>query len=332
MGKHNKPRAGSKAYSPRVRAKKETPSIRNYASGKDAVPLGFLCYKAGMTHFIARDMNKNNPTHNMDLQVPVTVLDCPPLMVFGIRAYVKGYKSFDVFAEVLSEKLDKDLARVISLPKESKNAEGIKKIEQNIDKIFEIVLLIHTQPRKTGFKKKTPEIIELPVGGDVKAQWAYAKSMLGKEINIKDVFAESDVLDVMAVTKGKGFQGPVKRWGIKIQKRKHMRSGHMRHVGSVGPWSPSVLRWITPQAGRMGYHRRTEVNKIIMKIGDKGDEINPTGAFVNYGLLSGPYMLVKGSVPGSKKRAVALRKSIRVQKKPTGLAIEQISIASKQGT
>ena len=92
---------------------------------------------------------------------------------------------------------------------------------KGVNDVIYIRLLVHTQPRKSGLGKKTPEVLELGIGGDVKAQFAYAKGILGKEVHVKDVFKEAESLDIISVTTGKGFQGPVKRWGIKMQKRKH---------------------------------------------------------------------------------------------------------------
>jgi large subunit ribosomal protein L3 len=173
--------------------------------------------------------------------------------------------------------------------------------------------------------------MELGIGGDIAAQWAYAKEMLGKEVSITDVFSDSDMVDIIAVTKGKGFQGPVKRWGIKLQKRKAKRAGHMRHVGSVGGWKPATLSWLTPMAGQMGYHNRTEFNKLVMKLGEKGEEVTPEGGFVGYGLVKGQYAILKGSIPGPKKRAIALRKSIRPGKAQQ-FAIDYIAKESQQGS
>jgi large subunit ribosomal protein L3 len=332
MAKYHKPRSGSTGYSPRVRAKKETPTVSNYAPSYEAVLQGFLAYKAGMTHILAKDLNKNSHTHNMDIQVPVTILDCPPLTVFGIRAYIKGYDGSEVLTDYFSEKLDKDLSRAMQVPKEVKNADKKKKIEESLEKITKIVLLVHTQPKKSGVGKKTPSVMELGIGGDVAAQWAYAQEQLGKDISVKDIFNESDLIDAIAVTKGKGFQGPVKRWGIKLQKRKASRGGHERHVGSVGGWKPANLSWLTPMAGQMGYFNRVDFNKFVVKVGEKGEDITPPGGFIGYGVVKGEYLLVMGSVPGPKKRAVALRKAIRPSKSVPSLAIDHISVVSQQGT
>jgi len=141
-------------------------------------------------------------------------------------------------------------------------------------------------------------------------------------------------VDTIAVTKGKGFQGPVKRFGVRIQYGKAKRSSKARVVGSIGPWSPSRTMWTVPMAGQMGYHKRTEYNKKILKIGEatEVDEINPEGGFVKYGLVKNNYVLLKGSVPGPSKRLVMLRKAVRPHGKHNDPAqISYISTKSKQG-
>ena len=62
-------------------------------------------------------------------------------------------------------------------------------------------------------------------------------------------------------------------------------------------------------AGQMGYSKRTEYNKRILKI--DSHDITPKGGFLNYGVLKNEYAVVKGSVPGSKKRLVRMRTCIR---------------------
>ena len=60
--------------------------------------------------------------------------------------------------------------------------------------------------------------------------------------------------------------------------------------------------------GQMGYHQRTEYNKLILKISDNLDEINPKSGFKGYGLVRTKYILLDGSVPGPRKRLIILRK------------------------
>lgn len=251
----------------------------------------------------------------MEVFTPVTIIETPPLTVMGIRAYERTSRGLKTLTDVLADDLKEDLERRINLPKNYDKDKALDKIEENKDYIEEVRVLVHTNPRLvTGVPKKKPEIFECGLGGkDPQEKLEYALELLGKDVKISEIFSEGEYVDTIAVTKGKGFQGPVKRWGIKIQNAKTARSGKGRHIGSLGPWTPSRTMWRVPQAGQTGYHRRTEYNKMIMKIGtsDEVEKINPKGGFIRYGLVRNDYLLVKGSVPGPTKRLIMLRKAIR---------------------
>ena len=194
----------------------------------------------------------------------------------------------------------------------------MNKLPKSISKIN---LICHTNPT---FKKK-PEIFEIALGGSNEEQIKYAKEISGKEIKVSDVFKEGDLVDVSAVTKGKGFEGPVKRFGIKTLGRKYQQMA--RHTGSLGQNEPGKIRWTVPQAGQKGFQTRTELNKRILKI---SNNFSINGGFLNYGNISGEYIFLEGCVPGPKKRLIRLRQAIR-PKKVYPVEITQISTESKQG-
>jgi len=181
--------------------------------------------------------------------------------------------------------------------------------------------------------QKTPEITEVVLNGSSIAEsLESARELLGKQVSVGDVINTGQYVDVTAVTKGKGTQGPVKRWGVAKQKGKHSRTGKLRHVGTLGPWNPHHVRWTVPQTGQMGYHQRTEYNKRILSMGSDSTEINPAGGFLNYGNVANDYLLIKGSIPGPAKRLVRIRPAIRAPDKKTGIPeITYISKTSKQG-
>jgi large subunit ribosomal protein L3 len=307
MVKEGKPRRGSLAFYPRKRARRIYPSIKTYPEVEKAKLLAFAGYKAGMAQAIIVDNRKDSPTFGQEISVPVTIIDCPPLKVVGIRAYEKTKKGLKVFTEAWTKNLPKDLERKTKVkPKE----ENLKKIEENLEKISKLRLIVCTQPRLSGLKKKKPEVFEIEVGGkDLKEKFEFAKSLLGKEINIKDFAREGELVDVIAVTKGKGFAGPVERFGVKIQVRHAKKK--LRHVGSLGSQVPRRVRWTVPQAGQLGFQTRTELNKRILKIGESGKEVTPKGGFTRYGIITSNYVVIEGSVPGPKKRLIMLRHAIR---------------------
>jgi large subunit ribosomal protein L3 len=87
------------------------------------------------------------------------------------------------------------------------------------------------------------------------------------------------------------------------------------------------------RAGQMGYHQRIEYNKRILKIGKNAKEINLKGGFIRYGNVKNSYILVDGSIPGPKKRAIRLRQPARPPKDTPEQPpqITHISLESPQG-
>ncbi len=184
----------------------------------------------------------------------------------------------------------------------------------------------------TSVPKKKPDLVEIRIGGGtIQEQFEYVKKILGKTISVNEVFKEGQLVDVIGVTKGKGFQGPVKRWGVKILSHKSRKT--KRGVAALGPWKPARVLYTVPRAGQMGYHQRTEHNKRILKIGSNGSEVTVKGGFLRYGLIRGPYILLSGSVPGPAKRLIQLRYPARPSKRvpETPPKITYISLESPQG-
>jgi large subunit ribosomal protein L3 len=305
-----RPKKGSQAFYPRKRAKRIYAVVSTYPETEKVKLLDFAGYKVGMLNVILIDNVKNSPTYGQEISVPATVIECPPLKVVGIRAYKLTTKGLKVLTEAWAKELPKDLEKKTKV---KPNEENIAKIEKNLDKVSKIKLIVATQPRLSGLGKKKPEIFEIEIGGkDVKEKLDLAKQLLGKEISASNVFKQGEYVDVIAVSKGKGTEGPVKRFGIFIQSR-HAKEKR-RHVGSLGQEQPGKVRHTVPMAGQLGFQTRTELNKRILKIGENGEEINPKGGFKNYGIVKTNYLLLEGSVPGPKKRLVRLRAAIRPPK------------------
>ena len=330
MAKWGKPRAGSRGYWHRKRAKRIFPVLR-FAEGikpeSKALPIGFAAYKTGMTQVFLNIDKKGSPLHAKTSVHASTVLECPPLVVCGLKLYKKTTAGLADAGTLWAEKLSKDMNRATRIPKDTKTKAKLEEAEKNINSFALIRLLVHTQPRETGFEKKTPEIFEIPLSGDIKGQWEYAKQRLGGLLKAEDVFKEGESIDIEAVTTGRGHQGVVKRFGVKVRSRKN--KAKMRHIGSLGPYHPArVLPVVIPHSGQMGFHNRTEYNKRILKIGSGG--LTPNGGWLHYGILKGNYILLKGSIPGPKKRLILLRKACKPLKKEPNFKLENISLESQQ--
>ncbi|MFA5254372.1 MAG: 50S ribosomal protein L3 [Methanoregula sp.] len=337
MPKINRPRRGSLAFSPRKRAQSPIPKYKAWPQHTGAPALlGFAGYKVGMTHVLMVDDHKDSPTEGKEIMVPVTIIEVPTMKVAAVRAYSQDTYGKHAFTELWAEPLDNQLARRITVPKNYDSSAAKKKLADAVaaGTVVEIYALAYTQPATiSGVPKKVPDLMEIKVaGGDVAKQYEFALGLLGKEVQLSSVMQIGQYADITAITIGKGTQGPVKRWGVTLRKRKHSVGGKERHVGTLGPWNPHHIRWEVPQSGQMGYQQRTEFNKRILKIGENGAEITPAGGFLNYGVLRNGYVIVKGSVPGPAKRLIRIRPAIRQGEHTVrSPAIQFVSVQSKQG-
>ena len=182
----------------------------------------------------------------------------------------------------------------------------------------------------TNIGKKKPETFEIAIGGTKEQQIDYAKEKIGKEIKIDEVFKEGQQFDFHSISAGKGFQGPLKRFGIQLRQHKSEKS--RRNPGTLGSWkAQGQIMWRVAHAGKMGYHLRTEYNKLLVKIGSKPEEINVKGGFLNYGVVKNQYILVKGSIIGTSKRLVRFTDTTRQKKQLEAPQITYTSLESKQG-
>ncbi len=307
---------------PRVISKYSYARIRNWPISQETKLLGFAGYKVGMTHLLISDNRPHSLTKGAEIFCPVTIVECPPIKTVSIRFYKNTQNGSKLVSDLIAESLDKELARKIITPKKK------GKSPTNFDFVR---LLCYTQPKLTKIGKKKPEIFEIAVGGNKEQQLAYAKEKLGKEISVSEVFKEGQFLDAHSLTKGKGFQGPVKRFGIQLRSHKSEKS--RRNPGSLGPWkSQGHVMWRVAHASKTGYYLRTEYNKWIVKIENKADEINAKGGFIDYGFTKNSCILLKGSIAGSKKRLIRLTYAMRpketLQEPPL---ITYASLESKQG-
>ncbi|MBS3814957.1 MAG: 50S ribosomal protein L3 [Hadesarchaea archaeon] len=333
MPEKSHPRRGSLAYTPKKRAKSQKPRVRAWPDESSVKLLGFTGYKAGMTQVFMIDDHDESLTRGQEINVPVTIIETPPVTACAIRIYGSSRDRNRALTEVWAEDLPEDLNRLTNPPKDYNQEEAMEKAEEILnDKGNDVRLLVQTQPRKSSLPKKKPELIEIQLGGDsLNEKWDYAKEKLGKEIRVSEAFDEGKYIDAIAITKGKGTEGPVQRWGVKVQNRKVQQA--RRHVGTLGPWQPRRIMRSVPDTGQTGYNQRTDCNKRILKIGEDGSEVTPEGGFLRYGPIQEDFVVIKGSVPGPTKRLVCLRQTVRLKE---GLPdsppnITHIDTTSQQG-
>ncbi|MBW2998760.1 50S ribosomal protein L3 [Candidatus Woesearchaeota archaeon] len=303
MVKRLSPRHGSLQFWPRKRSKSLLARVRNWVKPKDVKLSGFMGYKVGMTHMTGvEEVGKKIVNYSF----PVTIIECPPLKILSARFYNKS----SLVSEVLAPKLDEELKRKLTIPKSNS-----KKIDDFSKDFTEVRLVMYSQPKKTSLGKKKPELFEIALGGNKDDQFSWVKENFDKEFSVNDIFDENTLVDVHAVTKGKGFQGVVKRFGVRLKAKKSEKGQRAVGARSGGWTSQAHMMWRVPQAGKMGYHTRTDYNKAVMKISDDLESINPQNGYRGYGKVKNSYILLRGSVPGNVKRPVKLSFPVRPNKK-----------------
>jgi large subunit ribosomal protein L3e len=344
--KFEHPRHGSLGFLPRKRCQHHRGKIRSFPKDNAALKphlTAFLGYKVGMTH-IVRDVDKPGSKMNQKEVVEgVTILETPPMIVVGVIGYMEtpfGLRTCTtVFAQHLSAECRRRFHKSWFRSKHKaythyaknfatrKGKEERKKAFDKILKVCSVIRVIaHTQISKLNLGQKKAHVVEIQVnGGSVADKLNYARSLMEKYLPIDQVFKKDELIDVIAVDKGHGFTGVIKRWGVKKLPRKTHRG--LRKVACIGSWHPARVKYTIARAGQHGSQKRTCWNKKIYMIGknirtpegrlagktdfdvtEKG--INPMGSFPHYGPVREDFVMLKGSVPGPKKRVITLRKTI----------------------
>jgi len=253
--------------------------------------LGFPGYKAGTIHVISVDDRAKTPNFGKPLFNLSSVISLPEAQIVGMRLY--GHEN------------GQDLAIA-----DVKSSEGAKEALP-LDRTTRVVALVSTVPHESGLSQKKPILMEVGIsGGDVKAQSDYVSGLLGKKVKFGDVFKAGMYVDVLGITKGKGYEGPITRFGVKRKQHKSRKT--VRAVGVIGPWHPAAVMYTVARAGQMGFHQRAESGKrILLTANAKDKPITPDGGFLHFGDVRGDYAVVRGSVPGPARRFVMVRMKAR---------------------
>ena len=299
MSAPNAPRRGSLQYWPRKRARKFLPSVNWKAVKNDSNKLdGFICYKAGMASAYVKDDTPDSMTKGKKIIVPVTIIECPSLKIFSVRFYKNG----KVAKEVLAESLDKELKKIVKLPKNAKKTE----LEGSYD---DVRVLCYSVVKKTGIKK-TPDLVEIAIGRNYEDKIKFIKENLNREISVSSIFEKGKLVDVRGLTRGKGLQGPVRRFGITLKSHKSEKG--RRKPGAIGSFTPGRTTFNAPMAGQLGMFTRISYNN---KIIDLGKAENKFRGIKNFGDVKTDYLILTGSVQGVAKRQLLITQPLRVTKK-----------------
>uniref|UniRef100_A0AAF5D8V8 60S ribosomal protein L3 n=1 Tax=Strongyloides stercoralis TaxID=6248 RepID=A0AAF5D8V8_STRER len=358
--KFSAPRHGSMGFTPKKRSRRHRGKCKAFPKDDPSKPVhltAFMGFKAGMTHIVREVEKPGSKVNKKEVVEAVTVIETPPMVIFGIVGYIDTPRGPRVLKTVFAEHLSEDCKRrfykswyrskkkaFTKYAKKWQDEAGKKSIESDLEKMKKycssIRVLAHTQMKILKRQQKKAHIMEIQVnGGTIADKVEWAKEKLEKQIPVEQVFSQDELIDCIGVTKGKGFKGVTSRWHTKKLPRKTHKG--LRKVACIGAWHPSRVAFTVARAGQKGYHHRTEMNKKVFRIGKScltaegknngatefdltEKSINPMGGFPHYGVVNQDFIMIRGSCMGSKKRVITLRKSLLTHKKR--FAFEKINL------
>jgi large subunit ribosomal protein L3e len=297
-----------------------------------------------MTHVVKyQERREGKKVIKKDIVHACTVLECPPMKIVGLVGYIETPRGLRALQTVWAAQLDNDVKRRFyknwmnakkkAFSKyadrhklDAKDKNSIQRDLARIKKYCTVVrVLAATQIRKIKQRQHKAQIMEIQVNGGTiakKVDWAWGK--FEQEVSVGEVFETNECVDTIGVTKGKGNQGVIQRFGAKKLRRKTHRG--LRKIACIGAWHPAAVKWTVARTGQQGYHSRTEINKKIYRLGAGAvrgvtnnattdadaveKNITPMGGFPFYGEVNQDYLLIRGQVLGTKKRPIVLRKSL----------------------
>jgi large subunit ribosomal protein L3e len=338
---------GHLAYFPKRRTKYTKGKIRHFPKDDRTKPVhltAFMGYKAGMTHCIrVIDKKEGKKTIKKDVVDAATVIETPPMVVNGMVGYVETPRGLRALTTVWAQKLPQGVIRRFyknySLSSKKAFTHYAKRYEekpdskkhvnrdiQRIKKYCSVVrVLCSSQIEKVKLRQKKAHLMEIQLNGGTIAQkvdWGVSK--FENEVTVGEVFQDSEMVDTIAITCGKGTQGVCKRYGMTRLPVKSRRG--CRKVGCIGAWHPSAVKWTVARSGILGYYHRTQINHKVFRVGagavrginnnasTESDphvkNITPIGGFPHYGVVNEDFLLLRGAVMGPKKRQITIRKSM----------------------
>lgn len=355
--KFERPRHGSLGFLPRKRTRHHRGRVRSFPKDDRTKPVhltAFPVFKAGMTHILREVEKPGSKLHKKEVIEACTILEAPPIVICGVVGYIETPRGLRALTTVWAQHLSREFKRRLyknwmnskkkAFTKYAEKWKDDKSIQTQLNRIKKyctvVRVIAHTQMNLLNFRQKKAHVMEIQVnGGSVDQKVDFAFKNFEKEIKVGNVFEQNEMIDVIGVTKGKGFEGTTTRWGTKRLPRKTHRG--LRRVGCIGGWHPARVRYSVARAGQNGYHHRTEINKKIYRIGTgvkyEGGKnnastaadlteksITPLGGFPHYGIVKHDFVMIKGCCVGTKKRVLVLRKSLIPQVKR--VALEQINL------
>merc|ERR1711971_1317463 len=239
--KFSAPRHGSMGFYPKKRAKRHRGKVEAFPKDDAKKPVhltAFLGFKAGMTHIVREVDRPGSKGGAREIVEAVTVIETPPLVCVGMVGYIetpRGLRALKLFglsilmlsANVVSTRIGPSPRRRLFTKAclKWKDDLGKKEIEKDLNQIKKyctvVRVICHTQQQLLRRRQKKAHIVEIQLnGGAIADKVNFAREHFEKKVPIKSVFGKDEMIDIIGVTKGKGFKSVTSRWHTKKLPRK----------------------------------------------------------------------------------------------------------------
>ncbi|KAL4693889.1 hypothetical protein H8959_013154, partial [Pygathrix nigripes] len=296
--------------------------VKSFSKDDPSKPVhltAFLGYKAGMIHIVREVDRPGSKVNKKEVVEAVTIVETPPMVVVGTVGYMeipRGLRTFKtVFAEHISDECKRRFYKnwhkskkkaFTKYCKKWQDEDGKKQLEKDFSSMKKycqvICVIAHTQMHLLPLRQKKAYLMEIQVnGGTVAEKLDWARERLKQQVPVNQVFGQDEMIDVIGVTKGKGYKG----------KSYHHRTEINKKIYEIGQG------YLITDGKLIKNNASTDYD-----LPDKS--INPLGGFVHYGEVTNDFVILKGCVVGTKKQVLTLRKSLLVQTKQR--AVEKIDL------
>ena len=239
--KFEAPRHGSLGFLPKKRCRRGKGKIKSFPIddfSKECYLTASLGYKAGMTHVVREVEKPGSKLHKKDIVEAVTILETPPLKIAGFVGYIETPKGLRTFKTVWAKKLPEEFLRNYyknwfkSKKKAFSKYFALRKnfeffFNKDCDQIKKFCKVLrcicYSAIEKSALKQKKANIFEIQVnGGSIVDKISFCLKIMGNEVSIDTIFKKNESIDIIGITKGKGFEGVVTRWGVtKLPRKTH---------------------------------------------------------------------------------------------------------------
>ena len=302
---NKRPNRGSLAYSPRKRVNKKSLIFSSYRFPKiSKVSLvNYFLIKVGMKTFQTFSeifLQENRRKIVEEITFGATACLVPKILIIGIEYRKNNQKLFQEYFKKPKEmkikllKILKNNKKKVEYRKDYDDIRGIGYLD------FSNINWIHRKNHQ----------VSLLLTGNLLDRLSFLHQNNFKYLQFFDYFQKNEFIDVLGITKGKGFSGVIKRYGVR--RLSHKNSKKRRAVGNQGTKSPGYTRGTIGSPGQLGYFRRTELNKKILPFHE--EKLNPND-YLYFGKQDSLLIFLKGSLPGGPKSLFSIRKNQRPNRK-----------------